>query len=236
MRGENQDLMPEFFERTPECLDPLAMERLLDRRMAGEEESATRAHLDACDRCASELLLFEQFRRAEVRPEEMPNIEWIERRLANPREPERISWWNRWLSLPPVPRWAFSLAAVLFVLAASWQLRQSVRPQLDVDGGGAAVYRAEKVDLIEPLGDLAAVPAQLSWNPVAGAVIYHVSVFEVDGSKVWSQETTGTKIEIPSDLASRFLPRKTLLWQVIARNAGGRQVADSARESFRVLP
>ena len=96
------------------------------------------------------------------------------------------------------------------------------------------VYRTAQVQVVAPLGDLAAPPRALEWVPVSGAVGYDVEILEVDGTRLWRGTAAGPRIDLPSSVIAQLVPGKTVLWEVRARSASGATVANSGTQRFRV--
>jgi hypothetical protein len=59
---------------------------------------------------------------------------------------------------------------------------------------------------------------------------------EVDRREVWSVSTTATGVDLPADVRALSVPSRTLLWDVTAYDASGAAIADSGRQTFRVVP
>ena len=89
---------------------------------------------------------------------------------------------------------------------------------------------------IAPLGDMAAVPTVLRWQPVTGAAQYRVRLLDVAQSEVWTATAVSTaELAIPAPAQSLMLPRKTLFWQIDALDAQGKTIGRSRAEQFRVV-
>lgn len=214
-----------------DCLEPGEVEALAEGRPATAEATA---HVNGCARCAHEVASLREFLEAEPREAEIADLEWVESRLA--KRPGRRSWLG-WLSASPVPRWAFSLAAMLLVVAGALQLRHMAEPAPAEFGGiGAKVVRSTQVRLIGPSGDLEAAPGEFQWETVAGAVSYEVQISEVDGTSLWRGSSTLAKLNTAGDIQNLMLPRKTLVWRVKALGVGGSVLGESGAERFRVVP
>ena len=96
------------------------------------------------------------------------------------------------------------------------------------------VYRTSRLNGIAPLGDREEPPRVIEWAAFDGAAVYDVEVFEVDRSTLWRGSSSATRIAIPLSLSAQFVPGKSVLWEVKARNASGVVVADSGAQQFRV--
>jgi hypothetical protein len=111
---------------------------------------------------------------------------------------------------------------------------RDARPPHRAGAGGGDVYRTARVEITGPAGELAEAPTHLVWTAVPGAVQYEVRLSEVDGTELWRVTTSSPAVPVPSEVRARALPAKTLVWQVSARDAQGRTIAESGATGFRV--
>ncbi|QOY85182.1 hypothetical protein [Paludibaculum fermentans] len=210
------------------CLEPAEIEAFVEGRA-----DQLAAHVEACPACSHVAASYREFLEADVRADEKADIEWIESRLRKPA-PKRS--WFAWLGPSPMPRWAFSLAAILLIVAGSLQLRRMAGPGLRTPETGASVVRSSQVHLQSPSGDVETAPDFFQWDPVDKAAAYEFQITEVDGTPLWTGRTNQTKLNSAPDIQRFMLPRKALLWRVKALSASGGVIAESASERFKVLP
>ncbi|MCX6597270.1 MAG: zf-HC2 domain-containing protein [Acidobacteria bacterium] len=194
------------------------------------ELERVRKHCAECPACAAELSLFRQFAQAEVRPEEVADVEWMAERSRPavkppaPAKPRR-SWW-----MMPAPAWA--LAGVALVMAGmGWQFNRGGLPQVAMEEGSSTL-RSASVELLTTSGDLAEGPSEIAWKPVAGAASYQVAVLAVDGAELVKQQITGSQWDAQA-LRDLMRPRQTLMVRVTAQGPDGKQLAVSADVPFR---
>lgn len=217
----------------PSCL---TLERFAETLTADEL-----AHVAGCARCQTERELFAAYEANEPVDGEGLAVEWIaaqtKRRLraahdgtaapsvATPVAAPRTTW--------GLPSWALMAASVAVIVGGAALL---VTPGSEVapGAGGGDVYRAARVEITGPAGELAEAPAQLVWTAVAGAMQYEVRLSEVDGTELWRVTTSSPAVPVPSEVRARALPAKTLVWQVSAKDAQGRTIAESGATGFRV--
>lgn len=218
----------EAFRAPGHCLEPAEIEAFVEGRA---EQLA--AHVEACPACSHIAASYQEFLEADVRDDEKADIAWIESRLKKPA-PKRS--WFAWLGPSPLPRWAFSLAAILLIVAGSLQLRRMAGPGLRPAETGSTVVRSAQVHLVSPSGDVETAPAAFQWDPVDKAAAYEFQITEVDGTPLWTCRTNQTKLNSAPDIQRFMLPRKALLWRVKALTASGGVIAESASERFKVLP
>ena len=223
-RDANREPLGRTLQADADCL-PL-------ERLDGALSAADREHLDGCPRCQAELALMEASDSPES-PDERADIRWVTEQLragqrANRTAPSPAK--RPWLSVPRLLPIAATLAFAVLIGYSVWDPEPKLRPV----GRGQQVYRAGGLEGLTPSGDLAQAPGTLGWSPYPGAVRYDVSISEVDGTSLWRTSSEGPRVELPSSLKARFLPGKTILWQVTAKDASGAALADSGTQQFRV--
>lgn len=211
------------------CLEPAEIEAFVEGRA-----THLASHVESCAACGHIAASYREFLAADIREEEKADVAWIEARLHRNPAPRRS--WFAWLGPSPMARWAFSIAAVLLIVAGSLQLRRMAGPGLRTADQSPTVIRSTQVQLLGPTGDVDAAPAAFQWEPVEKASVYEFQITEVDGTALWTCRTNQTKLNSAPDIQRFMLPRKALLWRVKALNANGGLIAESATERFRVLP
>jgi len=191
--------------------------------------------VDACSRCQTEAALWREFDGALPLPGEGASVQWLvaelRRRVEQPSKgaPSR-SW--RWLTARQlVP----ALVAIAIVAAVGYGVRDP-EPGIRTGQAGPELYRTARLNGIGPLGDRDEPPAAIEWEAFDGAAVYDVEVFEVDRSTLWRGSSSAPRIALPPSLSVQFVPGKSVLWEVKARNASGAVVADSGAQQFRVSP
>ena len=200
---------------TPECIDIARLDALTD---------ADRKHLETCVRCQTELALFEEMMGEAT----SPASQWIAGRLgktAGQRPAERPAGGRRSI---------YAIAAALAVVIGLGAWMQMREPAIDTTT--TSTYRSARVELVTPIGDLAHAPNELRWTSVPNASRYRVRILEVDGTVVWSGETTAeTRVALPPAVIAQFRPGKTLHWEVQAFR-GNEVLASSETQMIRVTP
>ena len=226
------------------CASPLELSRLADGSLAEPEATRVSNHLSGCVRCQTELALLNSFEDAAPRPDEKSAVELISARLelqfsqtkagppplqaARAAPPRRSVF--RALNLG-----GFAVAAATLAAALIIGLREHRTPELAPPSLSApAVLRSAGIVALSPAGDLDAVPAELRWEPQAGAAWYSVQVMEVDHASVFNAETRDAAVSLPEALRARIVPGKPLLWEVVAKDAAGRALAWSGKQRFRM--
>lgn len=220
---------PEQFLRGGDCLTPAELEAFLEGRLP-----AAHAHIDTCPACEHELTSLREFLAAKESPAEERDLAWIQARLrTNSPAPARRGWFA-WLRSAPIPRFAFTCAAVLLVIAGGLQLRHMAGPSLD--DSRSVTVRSAQIRLLGPSGDLQTAPSEFRWEPLPQSATYEVVLAEVDGATVWTGRTNQSKLNAPESIQQQMLPRKTMLWRVRALDEQGVVIAESSMERIRLLP
>lgn len=222
------------FTKGPDCLNLDELGRVA----AGAGSAQSRQHTADCSYCGTELALLREFTEgAPASPAEAAVVSSIERQLRT-NAPWRDSqsakrgWLPAWLSWPTAGLSAAAAMALVLVMVLS----RSPQPTAGPLDSTADVLRAGGVVEIAPLGDMAAVPTVLRWQPVTGAAQYRVRLLDVAQSEVWTATAVSTaELAIPAPAQSLMLPRKTLFWQIDALDAQGKTIGRSRAEQFRVV-
>ena len=83
------------------------------------------------------------------------------------------------------------------------------------------MLRAGGIAEIAPLGDMAAVPAILRWQPVAGSAQYRIRLLDVEQAEVWTAMAVSTaELPIPAAAQALMPPRETLFWAKVSKWTG----------------
>lgn len=215
--------------RAGDCLTPAELEAVLEGRLP-----AAQAHIEACPACEQEVTNLREFLAAAPASADERDLAWIEARL-RPAAPLRVRRnWLAWLPSTPVPRFAFTCAAALLVVAGGLQLRHMAGPSLE--DSQSLTVRSAQIRLLSPAGDLETAPAEFRWEPLPQAATYEVLLTEVDGAPLWTARTNQSKLTAPESIQQQLLPRKAMLWRVRALDEQGVVIAESSPERIRLLP
>lgn len=229
---------------TTECLSVEQLERLLSGSAQNEP------HLAKCARCQAELAMLKSFGSETHLPDEGAAVAWIssqlERRFDEIKTPARSTGKVREVAVRPwfarishfgKLRFVVPVAASIAVFAASLLLlRSSKEPALQAQlETRQTILRSEEIETLGPAGELMKAPTVLQWKGIAGAAKYKVVLMEVDHSPLWSSETVDNLVTIPNPVRSKLHRRKPVLWQVVALDAQGRELAASQLQRFVVV-
>jgi hypothetical protein len=237
---ENQSLT-HALRPGPECPSIERLGRYADGALTPEERRQEESHIATCANCQAELALLHAFASPAVRDDEAEAVQWGVEQLRR-REPEifeggrlKTASARRWLSFGPV-RPVLALAVVLLAIGGGYYLFNPAAPRLPTDiGSSPETTRTLRIAVRSPVGDQAAVPARLEWQPVSGASRYHVQLTEVDRHEIWSSDTMDSAIDLPPDVRPRIVPGKALVWQVTAYDTSNAPIAESNAERFRLV-
>jgi hypothetical protein len=245
-RQPEQELFRAALGPGKSCPPVEELARLIDEPSGAGLPPTLADHVQSCSYCRNELHLLQTFLSAETPEEDIEAVRFVTEQLRTrsaeifarpvvaPAQP--TSWWSTLFALPWLRPSAFTMAAVLIVVAIGFQLRFAGPPALrPLGGSGAEVLRSHTLDLLTPKGDLQQAPREIQWQPSPGAVKYEVRLLEVDRTEMWKTETAQTRVELPSPVQARIVPAKTILCEVAAFDAAGRKVAESELVRFRLL-
>ena len=211
------------------CLTPADLEAALEGRMPDAQ-----AHIKTCPACENGLTSLREFLAVEVHAADEQDLAWIEARL-RPAAPARTRrHWLSWFPTAPIPRFVFTCASALLVIAGGLQLRQMAGPSLE--DSHSVTVRSTQIRVLAPAGDLEVAPVEFSWEPLPQAATYEVVLTEVDGAPQWTARTNQTKLPVPERIQQQMLPRKAMLWRVRALDGQGTVLAESSPERIRVAP
>lgn len=246
IRPNARALFKEALSPSQSCATLVELDGLDDGSLTESASRRVRSHVATCARCQTELALLHEFERASPRRGEEAAARWItgqlEQKFAatlpNPRseqrevERPRRSFWSGWR---PIQAGGFAIAAALLVAAVGIALRDSRPPEISTAVSERQVFRSGEISVVAPSQNPTQAPSELRWAPWAAADSYSVRVMEVDRKELWSAETRQTSVALPAAVRAQIVPRKPLLWEVIARDADGRTLASSGIHTFMVM-
>jgi Putative zinc-finger len=215
--------------------------------LAPEERRRLEAHADGCPACAAERELARAFDAGEAAVP-AADVDWVTARLrgepAAPATPVAAP-----MGMPPPGRvvpfrgrtaaraWTRLAAAAVLVVAAGLTLRTLYeRPPALPEPPRSGVVRGGEVEPSAPLGEVAEPPAELRWQPVAGAAGYRVRLVTVDETLVWQDVTNEPNADLPAEVRSGLQRAVSYEWTVEALAADGSTLGRSAPAHFRLRP
>lgn len=246
LRSNQRTLFKEALSPSQSCATLVELDGLDDGSLTESASRRVRNHIAECVRCQTELALLHEFERASPRQGEEAAARWITNQLeqkfaaaltkpqAGQREVERTRR-SFWAAVRPMQAGGFAIAAALLVAAVGIALRESRPPEISTAISERQVFRSGEVSVVAPSENPTRAPSELRWAPWTAADSYSVRVMEVDRKELWSAETRQTSVALPAAVRAQIVPRKPLLWEVIARDADGRTLASSGIRTFVVV-
>ena len=96
--------------------------------------------------------------------------------------------------------------------------------------------RGATIEIVQPLGPLAAAPTRLIWLPTDGAVTYSVSLRTIDGSALWQAAIVSPPVDVPAKITHGLHQAVTYYWSVEALDAEGKLLGRSELAPFVIEP
>lgn len=209
-----------------ECI---SIERLAETLTPAEHE-----HVAHCVRCQTELALLHEFTDGETKADERSQVNAIVERLERGVHavPSNVVPLASRRSARPARMLA--AAAMLVIAIGLGYVALNREPAVNVTLTNTDVYRSSRIRVIAPASEeVAAPPAELQWETIASATSYDVQIVEVDQTALWRTSTRESRVVIPPQVRSMFVPGKTIQWHVSALR-GAKAIADSGVQRFRV--
>src|SRR6478672_12606691 len=221
---------------TKECLPLEVLERMVDNN-SGDAKAA--AHLAGCAHCQTELAMLKNFELSTPSADEGAAVAWIaaqlERQQNAPAAQQKVVAVPFWRTMFRVPylAGAAALAAVL-ILGVSLYNRDSEGPGKLNSGIGSGQFRSGSIHLVSPIADQISAPAEFRWDAVQGATSYTVELKDVAGITLATASSTQNVLPVTPEMKANMISGKPLKWQVTARDASGKEIANSSTEQFKV--
>lgn len=239
----NQEVIKTALAPTAECLSSQQLEAAAAGVVSG-------THLAQCLRCQTEVAMLRSFESEARLPDEGAAITWISERLQghfaeitqsagrkSAKGQHRQADLLRRIAALGKQRVLIPLCVVVAMIASALLLERPNEPRLNVQlDYGHTVSRSEEIRILGPAGELRQPPTELRWSVVSGVTKFEVAIMEVDHSMIWKWKTNDNFVTIPPAVRDKLRPRKSLLWQVKAFDAQGKELAASQIQRFVVLP
>jgi hypothetical protein len=216
----------------------------LEKLVLEDSAPALAEHVRSCAYCTTQLQLLREFSAGNLKESETEAVQLITARLrersdeifGRPGVPGEApeTWWKTLWRTPWLRPAALALAGLSIVVVLSLQMRISP-PGIRPPSPEQEVLRSNTISILAPAGDVREVPNEIRWQAAPNAVRYQARLLQVDGAELWKGETATNAIGLPSAIRARVVPAKTLLCQVLAFDASGKQVGQSDTVRFRLL-
>jgi len=221
---------------TEECLPLEVLERMTENASADPKASA---HLAGCAHCQTELAMLKNFEQSTPSADEGAAVAWIaaqlERRQSDPIAQQkivRVPFWRTMFRVPYLAG-AAALAAVL-ILGISLYHGNSDGPGKINPGLGSGQFRSGAIHLVSPIADQNSAPTEFRWDAVQGASSYSVELKDVAGITLATANSTQNILAVTPEMKAVMVSGKPLKWLVTARDANGKEIANSSTEQFKV--
>lgn len=231
------------------CPAPEAYLEAVEGILPADKMAELSAHADHCPACNAERQLADQFLAGEDSAAPAPEdvayvVSRLEARFGNPAQQpaataDRRSGVLRFPGRFRVQDWQFrnwaQLAAALILVVGLGSVYRSLGPGAPVlpSSGPGEVIRGTSIDVLAPVGEVAGLPDQLRWRPVAGAVAYQVNLTTVAGTTLLDESVTLPEVLLLPTVQSQMRPNSVYYWQVQAIGVDGSLLAWSGRMEFR---
>ncbi len=134
------------------------------------------------------------------------------------------------------PVWRLAAAAVLVIAAGlMFQLSRPGAPPLPAPQAGGVV-RGGEVEALSPLGEVAAMPAELRWTPRSGAHSYRLRLSTVDDTILWEATVPASPARLPAEVIQKLHRAVAYSWTVEALGPAGERLGASEPARFRARP
>ena len=221
---------------TKDCLPLEVLERMTENVSADPRAAA---HLAGCAHCQTELAMLKSFEQSAPSADEGAAVAWIaaqlERRQSAPLAQQKIVRAPFWRAMFRVPylAGAAALAAVLIV-GISLYHGNSDGPGRINPGIGSGQFRSGSIHLVSPITDQNNAPAEFRWDAVQGASSYSVELKDVAGITLATANSTQNVLPVTPEMKANMISGKPLKWQVTARDANGKEIANSSGGEFKI--
>jgi hypothetical protein len=221
---------------TAECLPLEVLEQMTENASA---DSKSAAHLAECAHCQTELAMLKNFEQATPSADEGAAVAWIaaqlERRQSAPVAQQkivRVPFWRTMFRVPYLAG-AAALAAVL-IFGISLYHGNSDGPGKINPGLGSGQFRSGAIHLVSPIADQNDAPTEFRWDAVQGAGSYTVELKDVAGITLATANSTQNALSVTPEMKANMVSGKPLKWQVTAKDANGKEIANSSDGEFKV--
>jgi len=221
---------------TKECLPLETLERMVDNT---SRDAKAAAHLAGCAHCQTELAMLKNFELSTPSADEGAAVAWIAAQLERQQNAPvaqqkliRVPFWRTMFRVPYLAG-AAALAAVL-IFGISLYHGNSDGPGRINPGLGNGQFRSGSIHLVSPIADQPSVPSEFRWDAVQGASSYQVELKDVAGITLATAKSSQNVLAVTPEMKAVMISAKPLKWQVTARDANGKEIANSNAEQFKV--
>jgi hypothetical protein len=87
---------------------------------------------------------------------------------------------------------------------------------------------------VSPIADQSVAPTEFRWDAVQDASSYSVELKDVGGTTLATANSTQNALPITPEMKAKMISGKPLKWQVTAKDASGKEIANSSAEQFKI--
>jgi hypothetical protein len=221
---------------TKDCLSLETLEQMVDNT---SRDAKAAAHLAGCAHCQTELAMLKNFEQSTPSTDEGAAVAWIaaqlERRQNAPaaqQKAARVPFWRTMFRVPHMAG-AAALAAVL-IFGFSLYHGNSDGPGKINPGLGNGNFRSGAVHLVSPIAEQSSAPTEFRWDAVQGASTYTVELKDVAGITLASANSAQNVLPVTPEMKANMVSGKPLKWKVTAKDAAGKEIANSSTEQFKI--
>jgi hypothetical protein len=221
---------------TQECLPLEVLERMTENASTDPKAAA---HLAGCAHCQTELAMLKNFEQSTPSADEGAAVAWIaaqlERRQNAPIAQQKIARVPFWRTMFRVPylAGAAALAAVL-ILGVSLYHGSSDGPGRINPGLGNGIVRSGAIHLVSPIAEQNNAPTEFRWEAIQGAGSYSVELKDVAGITLATANSAQNVLPVTPEMKANMVSGKPLKWKVTAKDANGKEIANSSTEQFKI--
>ena len=221
---------------TKECLSLETLEQMVDNT---SRDAKAAAHVAGCAHCQTELAMLKNFEQSTPSADEGAAVAWIaaqlERRQNAPAAQQKVARVPFWRTMFRVPYMAgaAALAAVL-IFGFSLYHENSDGPGRLNPGVGSGNFRSGAIHLVSPIAEQTIAPQEFRWDAVQGASSYTVELKDVAGITLTSANSAQNVLPVTPEMKASMVSGKPLKWKVTAKNADGKEIANSSTEQFKI--
>jgi hypothetical protein len=221
---------------TKDCLPLETLERMVDNT---SHDAKAAAHLASCAHCQTELAMLKNFEQSTPSADEGAAVAWIAAQLERqqntsvaPQKAARVPFWRTMFRVPYMAG-AAALAAVL-IFGISLYHGNSDGPGKINPGLGNGNFRSGAIHLVSPIAEQSSAPAEFRWDAVQGASSYTVELKDVAGITLASADSAQNVLPVTPEMKENMLSGKPLKWKVTAKDAAGKEIANSSTQDFKI--
>ncbi|MFQ6083179.1 MAG: anti-sigma factor family protein [Candidatus Aminicenantia bacterium] len=201
-------------ENLENCPDEEMLAAFMDGELNEQEERDIRNHIRECSFCSYLIISLES-----------QGIKFKKKRK-NILDRLKAAILSKPYILRPAP--VLPILLLIFILGFIFVLKfpQISRRQIHYREIGK-----NRIELIEPIGEIKAVPSIFKWRQVEGVKYYIFELLDEELSLVWeSDQLFNNKVSLPQDVINSLINEKTYFWRVTAFLKNGQKIESHTQD------